>query len=113
MSSRDGASAGPLHEVEELAEQIARVVRPGAGFRVVLHARMQRRSGVATPSMSPSLRLTCVTTVPSGSESRVDRVVVVLARDLDLAVAMSPHRVVRAVVTEAQLERPRAEGEAT
>ena len=42
----------------------------------------------------------------------VDGVVVVLARDLDPAGREVPHRMVAAVVTEAQLERLRAEGEA-
>ncbi len=52
------------------------------------------------PSTSPSLRLRCVTVAAVGQRLGVDRVVVVLARDLDAAGREVAHRMVAAVMTE-------------
>src|SRR6478609_8340941 len=103
MSFLRGTSAGP-HELRELLEEIARVVRTGTRFRVVLHA--ERAEMIATDALDVAVVEVQVRDDASFRQGvGVDRVVVVLTRDLDPAVRQMPDGVVAAVVTEAQLER--------
>src|SRR3954462_6081819 len=110
MSFLRGTSAGP-HELRELLEEIARVVRTGPRFRVVLHAE---RAEMLTPDALDVAVVQIQVRDDAALRKRVgvDGVVVVLTRDLDATRREVPHGMVAAVVAEAQLEGLRAEGEA-
>ena len=98
----------PGHQVGELVEQVARRRAgpgPASGWYCTLKHAARRRA--RRPSTTPSLRLTWVTSTPSGERVGVDREVVVLAGDLDPAGRQVAHRVVAAVVAERQLVRCR------
>ena len=96
--------SGPscVHEANEVVEQVRGVVRTGPRFGVVLHREGALVDTTRRPSTTPSLRLRWVISAP---RHRIvgDRVVVVLAGDLDRAVAAALDRVVGAVVAERQL----------
>ena len=92
------------------AKRYARVVRSRAGFGVVLHAERAEMFG------AHSLEITVVQIEVRdgrafGERSRVDRVVVVLARDLDPPGREIAHRMIATVMPEPELERGRAQRE--
>ena len=106
MSSRRGISApfrvggSSSMRSSNSVEQVARRRAgpgPASGWYCTLKAGTSRQR---MPSTTPSLRFRWVTSAPLGSEPSVDRVVVVLAGDLDRAGRQAAHRVVAAVVAE-------------
>ena len=95
------------HQLAELVEQVARVVRARARLRVVLHA--ERGNLTAPDALDHSVVEVHVRDVGGVEPVGVDREVVVLARDLDLSGREVTDRMVAAVMSERQLERPRAQ----
>ena len=92
----------PLHQGAELLEQIAGVVGTGPRLRVVLHA--EGRDVATAQALDDAVVQVDVGDVGALDGPVDDRVVVVLAGDLDRVRLQPPHRVVAAVVTELQLE---------
>ena len=84
------SSSSFLHLVDELPEQVVRVVRAGRRFGMVLHARRPACRRGASPSTVPSFRFRCVTRHVGRQRVGIDREAVVLRRDLDLAGRRGP-----------------------
>src|SRR5258707_15440111 len=101
-------SARP-HELRELLEEIARVVWTRTRFGVELDAECAEM--LAAHAFDIAIVQVQVTDRTALRErGRVDRVVVVLTRDLDPTRRQVLHGVVATVVAEAELERPGAQG---
>ena len=85
-------------------------MRSGARFGVVLHA--ERAEVVGAHALEVSVVEVQVGNGGAGGQRLgIDRVVVVLAGDLDAAGREVAHRMIAAVMTEPQLERRGAERE--
>src|SRR6476659_1740975 len=89
-----------------------RDMRPGRSFRVILHAE-QRQVAVAAASLRLIVQV-YVGQFDFGLRQRVgiDREVVIVRRDLDLAGIELFHRMIAAVMSELQLESFAAERKA-
>src|SRR6266498_609025 len=97
------------HELCELVEEIRGVVWAGPGLGVVLDAergRVEHAETLDNAVVEVDVREGC-----AAERVEVDGVVVVLARDLDLAGGLVAHGMVGAVVAEAELEGAGAERE--
>ena len=102
----DPATRYAVHALGEAGEQVAAVVRAGAGLGVVLHAE-----GVGVAGGEALAHAVVEVDVgevgDAGQRVDGDGEVVVLARDLDVAGREVLDRVVGAVVAERQLDRRR------
>src|SRR3569623_438973 len=94
----------------EAREQVARVVRTGACLRVVLHAE-DRLAGDGDAFIRVIEQVLVRDAHAGRQRALVDDEPVVLRRDLDLAGRLVEHRMIAAVMAEAELQRLRAERE--
>src|SRR5581483_6533181 len=109
------ASPSPLpllHHLHEIFEQVMRIMRVGAGFRMILHA--EQRQVAMAQTFERRVVQVHVRQLDFGLRQRVGiyREVVVVRSDLDLARVQLLHRMIAAVVAELQLERLAAKREA-
>src|SRR5262245_40697453 len=103
--------ASRLHEeLDEPSEQIVRIMRSRSGLRVVLDCE-DRQAPVPHALARAIVEVDVGDLEPGGrARVRIDGEAVILRRDLDAPGPEVLYRMVRAVVAEGQLERPRPEG---
>src|ERR1035441_5283903 len=97
-----------LHHLRKFLEQIMRIMRPGRGFRVILHAEQRQ-----IPMPQAFERLVVQINVRQlnfavGQRVWIDGEVMVVRRDLDLSGLQLLHRMILAVIAILLLEIGRA-----
>ena len=98
------AGAG-LHHVYEAVEEVAGIVRAGAGFGVVLHSK-DRHVPMAKTFQRAIVEIDVRRLTPSPRQAvGINRKTMVLTGDLNLFCVQVLHRLIAATMTELQLER--------
>src|SRR6476646_6857008 len=111
LSASLGTDQRARHEAQKLVEEIVAIVRSGTRFRVVLN-REGGEVAVAETLHRAVVQIEMGELIFGiGEQAGLDGEAVVLGGDRDLAGGEVLDRVVRAAVSELQLERPSAAGQ--